>query len=96
MQIALFYLVLRGLDTVEDDMTLSIERKAPLLEEFHLKLEEDGWNFTECKSLREVTRPLNITDIDNDDSWTGREGQRVADWIPPRDCRIQAAQARVS
>jgi farnesyl-diphosphate farnesyltransferase len=47
-QIALFYLALRGLDTVEDDMTLSIEKKAPLLEEFYLKLEQDGWNFTEC------------------------------------------------
>jgi hypothetical protein len=29
-------------------MTLSIDTKAPILENFYLKLEEDGWNFTEC------------------------------------------------
>ena len=46
---AIFYLVLRGLDTIEDDMTLSIEKKAPLLEEFYLRLEQDGWNFKECE-----------------------------------------------
>lgn len=49
MQVAIFYLVLRGLDTIEDDMSLSIEQKAPLLEEFYLKLEQDGWNFKECE-----------------------------------------------
>ncbi|KAM0749885.1 farnesyl-diphosphate farnesyltransferase [Meredithblackwellia eburnea MCA 4105] len=43
--VAIFYLVLRALDTVEDDMTLDIKLKAPLLENFYLKLEEDGWNF---------------------------------------------------
>lgn len=47
-QVALFYLVLRGLDTIEDDMTIPIEKKAPLLEEFYQKLEVDGWNFQEC------------------------------------------------
>ncbi|KAM0793423.1 hypothetical protein ACM66B_000872 [Microbotryomycetes sp. NB124-2] len=45
--IAIFYLVLRGLDTVEDDMTIDIEKKAPILETFYQKLEQDGWNFTE-------------------------------------------------
>lgn len=45
--VAIFYLVLRGLDTVEDDMTIQIEKKAPILESFHEKLEEDGWNFKE-------------------------------------------------
>lgn len=45
---AIFYLVLRGLDTIEDDMTIPIEKKAPLLEEFYKKLEVDGWNFQEC------------------------------------------------
>jgi len=41
--ICVFYLVLRGLDTVEDDMELDIERKAPLLLSFHEKIEQDGW-----------------------------------------------------
>ncbi|KAG0664769.1 terpene cyclase [Rhodotorula mucilaginosa] len=43
--VAIFYLVLRALDTVEDDMSLPIETKAPLLEAFYQKLDQDGWNF---------------------------------------------------
>ncbi|KAF2877155.1 isoprenoid synthase domain-containing protein [Massariosphaeria phaeospora] len=43
--VALFYLALRGLDTVEDDMTLSLDTKEPILRNFHDILEEDGWNF---------------------------------------------------
>ncbi|KAI0473589.1 farnesyl-diphosphate farnesyl transferase [Xylariaceae sp. FL0804] len=45
--IAVFYLVLRGLDTIEDDMTLPIPKKEPLLRDFHKILRQDGWNFTE-------------------------------------------------
>ncbi|KAI2616215.1 farnesyl-diphosphate farnesyltransferase [Hypomontagnella submonticulosa] len=45
--IALFYLVLRGLDTIEDDMTLPIEKKEPMLREFSKYLKIDGWTFTE-------------------------------------------------
>lgn len=44
--VCLFYLVLRALDTVEDDMTIPNEVKLPLLNEFWKKLEEPGWNFT--------------------------------------------------
>lgn len=44
--ICLFYLVLRGLDTVEDDVSIDIKTKEPLLRNFQDKLEEDGWNFT--------------------------------------------------
>jgi phytoene/squalene synthetase len=49
LQVAIFYLVLRALDTIEDDMTLPIEKKEPLLLDFHNVLEKDGWNFTECE-----------------------------------------------
>ena len=45
--ICIFYLVLRGLDTVEDDMTIKPEVKIPLLIDFYKKLNEPGWNFTE-------------------------------------------------
>ncbi|KAI0377559.1 farnesyl-diphosphate farnesyltransferase [Hypomontagnella monticulosa] len=45
--IALFYLVLRGLDTIEDDMTLPIEKKEPMLREFSKYLKINGWTFTE-------------------------------------------------
>ncbi|OLN92803.1 putative squalene synthase, partial [Colletotrichum chlorophyti] len=45
--VCLFYLVLRGLDTIEDDMTIDIKKKEPLLRQFDQFLEIDGWNFTE-------------------------------------------------
>lgn len=45
--ICLFYLILRGLDTIEDDMTLSLEKKTPYLRGFHDIIYKDGWNFTE-------------------------------------------------
>jgi len=43
--IALFYLVLRGLDTVEDDMSIDTSEKVALLRVFHEKLTEEGWNW---------------------------------------------------
>ena len=43
--VCLFYLCLRGLDTIEDDMTIPIEKKEPLLRNFEHILEEDGWTF---------------------------------------------------
>jgi len=43
----LFYLILRGLDTVEDDMTLPIEKKDKILRQFYTYLDIPGWNFTE-------------------------------------------------
>ncbi|KAG8815290.1 bifunctional farnesyl-diphosphate farnesyltransferase/squalene synthase [Serendipita sp. 401] len=46
--ICLFYLVLRGLDTIEDDMTLSDEIKQPILRTFHQKLSLEGWTFDGC------------------------------------------------
>ena len=42
--ICIFYLVLRGLDTVEDDMAIPNEKKLPMLESFHLHLQQPGWN----------------------------------------------------
>lgn len=45
VQICLFYLVLRGLDTVEDDMTIPDAIKQPLLRSFHEKTITPGWKF---------------------------------------------------
>jgi farnesyl-diphosphate farnesyltransferase len=45
--VCLFYLILRGLDTIEDDMTIPLEKKEPLLRSFAEILEKDGWTFTE-------------------------------------------------
>jgi farnesyl-diphosphate farnesyltransferase len=43
----MFYLVLRGMDTIEDDMTIPIDKKIPLLRTFHEKISRKGWIFTE-------------------------------------------------
>ncbi|CDO70138.1 hypothetical protein BN946_scf184783.g22 [Trametes cinnabarina] len=45
--VCLFYLILRGLDTLEDDMTLPDEKKQPLLRQFHKLAITPGWTFTE-------------------------------------------------
>lgn len=45
---ALFYLILRGLDTIEDDMTIPLEEKTSLLREFHNYIEKEGWNYKGC------------------------------------------------
>ncbi|MCO5566106.1 hypothetical protein L7F22_019782 [Adiantum nelumboides] len=45
--ICLFYLPLRGLDTIEDDMTIDPQRKISLLLDFYKRLEQPGWTFSE-------------------------------------------------
>jgi len=55
--ICLFYLILRGLDTIEDDMTIPLQRKDPLLRDFYNILEHDGWTF-DGNASREKDREL--------------------------------------
>lgn len=43
-----FYLTLRGLDTIEDDMTIPLDQKEPLLRDFHRFLEKEGWTYEGC------------------------------------------------
>ncbi|EMC94468.1 hypothetical protein BAUCODRAFT_73663 [Baudoinia panamericana UAMH 10762] len=43
--VTLFYLVLRGLDTIEDDMTIAIEEKEPLLRNFHEIIDDERWTY---------------------------------------------------
>ncbi len=47
LPVCLFYLALRALDTIEDDMTLPLDKKVPLLRKFDENMEKDGWTFTE-------------------------------------------------
>ncbi|KAG8506285.1 Squalene synthase, partial [Galemys pyrenaicus] len=47
--VCIFYLVLRALDTVEDDMSISMEKKVPLLHNFHTYLYDPEWRFMESK-----------------------------------------------
>ncbi|KAF7114052.1 hypothetical protein CNMCM5793_007032 [Aspergillus hiratsukae] len=46
LPVCIFYLVLRGLDTVEDDTSIPLETKEPILRGFKDVLEQDGWTFT--------------------------------------------------
>jgi len=46
--VCVFYLVLRGLDTVEDDTKFPKDVKIPLLIAFNEKLRSPGWNMTGC------------------------------------------------
>jgi len=43
--VTVFYLVLRGLDTIEDDMTIDIVEKEPLLRSFYKKIDDEGFTF---------------------------------------------------
>uniref|UniRef100_A0A8I3X282 Uncharacterized protein n=1 Tax=Callithrix jacchus TaxID=9483 RepID=A0A8I3X282_CALJA len=49
--VCIFYLVLRALDMLEDDMTISVEKKVPLLHNvhFHSFLYQPDWRFMESK-----------------------------------------------
>ncbi|KAI9899318.1 hypothetical protein N3K66_005779 [Trichothecium roseum] len=49
LPVALFYLVLRGLDTVEDDMTIPLETKLPILRNFHETMLVDGWCYNDSQ-----------------------------------------------
>eukprot|EP00667_Euglena_gracilis_P009577 EG_transcript_9736 len=42
--VCIFYLVLRGLDTVEDDMAVPLAVKVPELLDFYKRLDQPGWN----------------------------------------------------
>ncbi|KAI1897228.1 hypothetical protein AGOR_G00081110 [Albula goreensis] len=47
--VCIFYLVLRALDTVEDDMSIPLEKKVPLLHNFHSFLYDAEWSFSESQ-----------------------------------------------
>lgn len=45
MPVVVFYLVLRALDTIEDDTTLDVEEKEPLLRRFYTHIDDKNWTF---------------------------------------------------
>lgn len=47
--VCIFYLVLRALDTVEDDMTIPNEVKLPILKSFYKNLLDPAWCYTDSK-----------------------------------------------
>lgn len=48
--ICVFYLVLRALDTVEDDMSYPRDKKMVLLRHFYSKLDQQEFTIQDCKS----------------------------------------------
>nr|GMD02564.1 squalene synthase [Ipomoea batatas] len=44
--VCVFYLVLRALDTVEDDMSIATEVKVPILKDFHRHIYDSKWSFS--------------------------------------------------
>lgn len=40
--------MLRGLDTIEDDMTIPDDVKQPILRSFHIHTVTPGWSFDGC------------------------------------------------
>eukprot|EP00249_Psilotum_nudum_P017783 c26488_g1_i1 orf=421-1644(-) len=43
--VCIFYLVLRALDTVEDDMSIPVDTKLPLLKTLHENISDTSWHF---------------------------------------------------
>jgi len=58
--VCIFYLTLRALDTVEDDTAFDKDKKVPLLNDFHKKLYERGWNFSGCGTGDELVLISNL------------------------------------
>ncbi|KAK9451620.1 isoprenoid synthase domain-containing protein [Limtongia smithiae] len=52
--IMVFYLILRALDTVEDDMTIPNPTKLPILRTFYENLAKPGWTFHDSKEKDRV------------------------------------------
>ncbi|XP_041361513.1 squalene synthase-like isoform X2 [Gigantopelta aegis] len=52
--VCIFYLVLRALDTVEDDMTIPNDVKIPMLESFHKNLKDPNWRFLDSKEKDKI------------------------------------------
>ncbi|XP_078085469.1 squalene synthase isoform X1 [Mustelus asterias] len=47
--VCIFYLVLRALDTVEDDMSIPLEVKIPMLQNFHTYLYQPEWSYNQSQ-----------------------------------------------
>jgi farnesyl-diphosphate farnesyltransferase len=47
--VCLFYLILRALDTIEDDMSIHINDKIDMLKSFHYKLYDPEWKYMNSK-----------------------------------------------
>ena len=63
LQVCILYLVLRALDTVEDDVSIPDEKKHPILKGFHTFSVTPGWRFdAEGKGRQILLEYNNIVD----------------------------------
>lgn len=61
----IFYLVLRALDTVEDDMSFPTDIKIDMLKKFHEFLYQPGWTFEGCGEGKEKELLQNFDKVIN-------------------------------
>lgn len=67
--------MLRALDTVEDDMSIPLDKKVPMLNDFHTYLYQQDWCFTESREKdRQVLEDFPTV---SNSAWCYREGQRA-------------------
>jgi farnesyl-diphosphate farnesyltransferase len=59
LQICILYLVLRALDTVEDDVSIPDEKKHPILKGFHTYSVTPGWTFDAKGKGRQILLEYN-------------------------------------
>lgn len=80
--VCVFYLVLRGLDTVEDDMGIPADRKTELLRNFHNLCRVKGWNMTGIGDTEDYRQLMqNFDKVINTYMGLSRNYQEVIDKI---------------
>lgn len=72
-----FYLVLRALDTVEDDMTIPLDRKVVMLKEFHQYLYDADWKFLNSNEKDKVVLEDFLTVSINAITYVGSRGRQL-------------------
>ncbi|KTW27422.1 farnesyl-diphosphate farnesyltransferase [Pneumocystis carinii B80] len=104
--VMVFYLVLRGLDTIEDDMKLDSKKKNELLRMFYTHIDEKGWKFSESslsakdgvllRSFDKVIEEFLLLSKENQDiirSITYEMGNGMADFIKNAHFKTQGIQS---
>ncbi|EMR10984.1 farnesyl-diphosphate farnesyltransferase [Pneumocystis murina B123] len=104
--VMVFYLVLRGLDTIEDDMNFDSKKKIQLLRTFYTHIDEKGWKFSESslsakdgmllKSFDKVIEEFLVLKKEYQDiirSITYEMGNGMADFIKSAHFKTQGIQS---
>ncbi|KNA05438.1 hypothetical protein SOVF_190310 [Spinacia oleracea] len=90
--VCVFYLVLRALDTVEDDMSIAMDVKLPILRDFHQHIYDYEWHFPcgteDCKVLMDEFHNVSTAFLELDiscqmviEDMIKRAGEGMAEYI---------------